>query len=159
MRLPIATAAAALSIMKQQEPRTRAGLEPGCEDRSSLSVVGNSEDSRLSDVMSAGSSLHHRDTSAGPTVTLSHDLIGEGLEDARDAWTRDADPKALRRALLELLRRLEAFKTWFEVFLRVAKPEDLSAASQTLDGKFTEAELVAMEEKAKLLSHNEAEPQ
>jgi len=41
----------------------------------------------------------------------------------------------------------------------VAKPEDLSAASQTLDGKFTEAELVAMEEKAKLLSHNEAEPQ
>ncbi len=28
MRLPIATAAAALSIMNQQEPRTRAGLEP-----------------------------------------------------------------------------------------------------------------------------------
>ncbi len=28
MRLLIATAAAVLSIMKQQEPRTRAGLEP-----------------------------------------------------------------------------------------------------------------------------------
>jgi hypothetical protein len=38
---------------------------------------------------------------------LSHDLVGQELADARSAWDRDADPKALRRALLELLWRLE----------------------------------------------------
>ena len=79
------------------------GLEIAEEGRASPSLTGKAADSGASEAPSPDSS----GASTGPPVTLSHDLIGDGLEEARNAWTRAADPKALRRALLELLRRLE----------------------------------------------------
>src|SRR5215468_10251948 len=48
-----------------------------------------------------------RRSSAEFPVTLSHDDIARALEDSRAEWLRSSDPKALRRNLLELLRRLE----------------------------------------------------
>ncbi len=60
----------------------------------------------MSDPEAAGSSLHHRDSSAGPTVTLSHDDIAQALEDARAAWVSSSDLEGPRKALLELLQRL-----------------------------------------------------
>jgi hypothetical protein len=89
----------------------RAGLEPGSDARSSQSLAGNSPNSQPFDAGSPGSSPRNRGSPADLTVTLSHDPIGKGLEDARDAWTRNADPKALRRALLDLLRDLEQMTT------------------------------------------------
>ncbi len=59
--------------------------------------------SQPSDAQSLGLSA----SSTESTVTLSHDFIGKGLEEAREGLTRDGDPTALRRALLELLRLLE----------------------------------------------------
>ena len=82
------------------------GLETSEEGKSSPSLTGKAADSEASEAPSPDSP----GASTGPPVTLSQDLIGEGLEDARDAWTRDADPKALRRSLLELLRQLEGDK-------------------------------------------------
>jgi hypothetical protein len=87
-----------------------AGIEPGPTAQSSQIVAGNSADSRLSDVGSTGSSVQLRDSSGEPTVTLSHDAIEKGLEEARSEWIRSGDQTALRRALLELLRRLEENK-------------------------------------------------
>ncbi len=81
----------------------RAGLEPDKSDGSSPIVPGKAADSGPSDAESTDPC----GSSAEPTVTLSHDSIAKGLGDARDAWTRSADPKALRRGLLELLRRLD----------------------------------------------------
>ena len=79
------------------------GLETSEEGTSSPSLTGKAAESVASEAPSPVPS----GASAGPPVTLSHDLIGEGLENARQTWTRDADPKVLRRALLDLLRRLE----------------------------------------------------
>ena len=81
----------------------RAGFETVAEGGSSPLVAGNSADSGPSTPQQPGPS----GPSADPTVTLSHDLIEKGLDEARSAWIRSGDQNALRRALLKLLHRLE----------------------------------------------------
>jgi len=82
---------------------TLPGFEGAKSDGSSPIVVGNAADSGPSTPRKPGP----YGPSADPTVTLSHDLIEKGLEEARSAWIRSGDQNALRRALLKLLHRLE----------------------------------------------------
>jgi len=79
------------------------GYESETGIRSSPTLEGKTADSETVEQPLLGA----QGSSPEPTVTLSHDFVGQELADARSAWDRDADPKALRRALLELLRRLE----------------------------------------------------
>jgi len=79
------------------------GYEPETANRSSPILEGKAAETETVEQPLLGA----QGSSADPTVTLSHDFVGQELADARSAWDRDADPKALRRALLELLWRLE----------------------------------------------------
>jgi hypothetical protein len=52
--------------------------------------------------------------------------------------------------------RQRAFETWVDLRMKTARPEELTAAKQMLEGNFTEAQLVEMQERRKQLTANEA---
>lgn len=80
------------------------GLEPALAGGSSQVLTGNAADSKASETTQSGPSR----PSAESTVTLSHGTISEALEAARAEWLRTGDERALRQALLELIRNLES---------------------------------------------------
>ena len=66
--------------------------------------------------------------------------------------------EALRSCLVAKSRaiRLRAYEVWSDLRMRTAPPKELRAGRQMLEGEFTEAQYLAMEEHAKLMAKNEA---